>query len=113
MSRKVITEIGGQVIAEGYGNAGAQAAFMLEFKIKEQVYNIVWQVLPSATGNEKAAKIQAATMLYHDVKAKAMAASVLGQEVAFFSYALLPDGRQMSHGRLPGIVGVVPETDWR
>ena len=92
-AKKVIMDMGGEILADGFGSAGGRAAFMLAFKFKEQPYKVVWPVLPTYSGKELPAKRQAATMLYHDVKAKAMVASVLGFEVAFFSYMMLPDGR--------------------
>lgn len=100
-AKKVISEIGGSIQADAFGSSNGRAAYMIQFSIKGQNYKVVWPVLPSSSGNDKAAKIQAATLLYHDVKAKAMTASVLGAEVAFFSYALLPDGRMASEVVLP------------
>ena len=81
---------------------------MLAFKIKEQSYKVVWPVLPSYTTKDTAAKRQAATMLYHDVKAKAVTASVLGVEVAFFSYMMLPDGRVSSELAKPELADAFP-----
>ena len=48
-------------------------------------------------------------MLYHDVKAKAMTASVLGAEVAFFSYMMLPDGRVSSELASPELAEAFPK----
>lgn len=95
-TRKLIENLGGKVIAEGFGATDETSAYMMAFELKGQKYKVVWPVLPSATGKTLAAKRQAATLLYHDIKAKAMTASVLGTEVAFFSYMVLPDGRTAS-----------------
>lgn len=92
-TRKLIENLGGKVTAEGFGATDANAAFMMAFELNSRRYKVVWPVLPSATGKNSAAKRQAATLLYHDIKAKCMTASVLGTEVAFFSYQQLPDGR--------------------
>lgn len=70
-----------------------RAACMLEFSFGGERFRAVWPALPSRTGNERAALIQAATMLYHDIKAKAVSAKVHGVRAAFFQFLLLPDGR--------------------
>ena len=82
---------------------------MLAFKIKDQKYKVVWPVLPTYSGKEGSAKRQAATLLYHDVKAKAMTASVLGVEVAFFSYMMLPDGRVSNELAKPELAEAFPK----
>ena len=38
-------------------------------------------------------KPQAATFLYHDVKARCMVVKIKGPRVAFFEYLLLPNGQ--------------------
>lgn len=91
--RRIIESVDGSVAAEGFGSSQGRAAFMMAFQIGGNNFKVVWPVLPSRTGKASAAKIQAATLLYHDIKAKAMTASVLGVQVAFFSYMMLPDGR--------------------
>lgn len=108
-AKKVIMDLGGEILADGYGSDRNHAAFILAFKIKEHNYKVIWPVLPSHHKKELAAKIQAATMLYHDVKAKAMAASVLGTEVAFFSYMALPDGRIASELTNPELADAFPK----
>lgn len=94
--KKLIVELEGTIVAEGYGSVAEHAAYMLAFKMGGDNFKVVWPVLPSRTGKELAAKRQAATLLYHDIKAKAMTASVLGARAAFFSYMMLSDGRTAS-----------------
>ena len=108
-AKKVIEDMGGKILADGFGSTGEQAAFMLAFKFKEQKYKVVWPVLPSLSGKGAAAKRQAATLLYHDVKAKAMTASVLGFETAFFSYMMLPDGRVSAELAKPELADAFPK----
>jgi len=108
-AKRIIQDLGGEIIADAYGSSSGRAAFMLAFKIKGQNYKVVWPVLPSLTKKDGAAKRQAATMLYHDVKAKAMTASVLGIKVAFFSYMMLPDGRVSSELASPELSEVFPK----
>jgi len=108
-AKKVIQDMGGQILADGFGSANGRAAFMIAFKFKDQPYKVVWPVLPTYSGKEGAAKRQAATLLYHDVKAKAMTASVLGFETAFFAYMLLPDGRVSSELVKPELAEAFPK----
>lgn len=108
-AKKIILDIGGEILAEGFGSANGQSAFMLSFKFGEQQYKVVWPVLSTYSGKEVSAKRQAATLLYHDVKAKAMTASVLGFEAAFFSYMMLPDGRAASELAKPELMGIFPK----
>lgn len=108
-AKNVITGLGAEIVANGYGSAGGRSAFMLAFKMKGQSYKVVWPVLPTYCGKETSAKRQAATMLFHDVKAKAMTASVLGVEVAFFSYMMLPDGRVSSELAKPELAEAFPK----
>lgn len=93
MAKKLIREVDGEITAEGFGSIGTQAAYMLAFRINDDKFKVVFPVLYSRAGNTIAAKRQAATMLYHDIKAKCMVANVLGIKAAFFSYLMLPDGR--------------------
>jgi len=74
-----IAAAGGNVLGDAYGNFGSGSAFMLAFELGGQQYKITWPVLESRMGKHKAAKVQAATMLYHDVKSKSVAAKVLGR----------------------------------
>ena len=92
-TRKVVTDLGGSIEAEGYGSASGRAAYMLAFSLEEQRFKVIWPVLPTRSGGDRDARRQAATLLYHDIKAKAMTASVMGIRAAFFSYMALPDGR--------------------
>jgi len=107
-TKKLIESLGGKVTAEGFGATDANAAFMITFELNSRNYKVIWPVLPSVTGKNLAAKRQAATLLYHDIKAKCMTASVLGTEVAFFSYQQLPDGRVTSELANPELVNTFP-----
>lgn len=90
----LITENGGEFLGDVYGRDATtgREAFMVHFKAAGQEYKIVWPILPHEPGDRLAAKRQAATMIFHDVKAKMVAAQVLGFRVAFFGQLLLPDG---------------------
>lgn len=97
LSKKQIAELGGKVIAEGFGSDEAgRSAFMLGFQIGGDSYKIIWPVLPSKTSKTINARTQAATMLYHYVKSVCLYAVVVGARSAFFSHLMLADGRVAS-----------------
>jgi hypothetical protein len=106
----LIRGMGGEVLAEAFGNSNGRAAYMIDFRIGQDRYRIVWPVLPvRAKGNERAARVQAATMMYHDVKAKCLTASVMGTRAAFFNYVLLPDGRNVTQLSTPELLKASPD----
>jgi len=107
-AKKLIHEVDGEILAEGYGSMGNQAAYMLAFRVDEDEFKVTFPVLQSRTGKTPAAKRQAATMLYHDIKAKCMVASVMGTRAAFFSYLMLPDGRTASEVATPELAQNFP-----
>jgi hypothetical protein len=104
-----IKAAGGRVINEAFGSMDGRAAYMLEFTFGVDRFRAVWPVLISKTKNERAARIQAATMLYHDEKAKCMSAKVHGERAAFFQYAVLPDGRTAAQLSTPELVNLYPK----
>ena len=84
-----------QAVGEG---EGGREAYLLEFTLHDQRYKVVWPVLPLAASyrtdkNQEAARRQAATSLYHDVKARCVTAARYGSEMGFFQFRQLPDGR--------------------
>lgn len=110
MTAKELRRAGGRIMGEAYGNdlSTDRAAYMLQFELGGEAYKIVWPVLPSRSRNEKAARLQAATMLYHDTKARCVAARVLGPRAAFFTYLLLPDGRTAAQAATPELAAQLP-----
>ena len=110
-ARKIIEKLGGEITGEMFGRALGSAAFMLSFTIESESFRVVWPVLPTKKeSDERAAKVQAATMLYHDIKGKCLSAAVFGARVAFFSYLVLPDGRQASEAADAEISEMFPRT---
>ncbi len=108
-TKKLITDMGGAILTEAYGSANGRAAYMLALKIAGETYKVVWPVLPVYYGSKEIdARRQAATMLYHDIKAKCMTAAVLGARAAFFSYLELPDGRVASEAATPELASCFP-----
>jgi len=107
-AKRQIEEVGGAINADAYGSMGSQAAFMIAFSIDDDKFKVVFPVLNSKTGKSASAKRQAATMLYHDIKAKCIVASVLGTKAAFFSYWMMPDGRIASEVATPELIQTFP-----
>lgn len=93
--QRTITDAGGNVLDVGYGTREGKSAFMISFSIDEETYRVIWPVLPvKVKTHERAARIQAATLMYHDIKNRCLTALILGSKTAFFSYLMLEDGRQ-------------------
>lgn len=107
-TRKLIEGISGEILAEGFGATQEREAFMMSFAIGMDKFKVIWPVLPTRTNNKMASRRQAATLLYHDIKAKSMTASVLGADVAFFSYLMLQDGRVASELAMPELSEAFP-----
>ena len=105
----IITSIKGEILQQAFGTMQGRAAYLLVFKLGSDVFKVSFPVLPSKTGNMKAAKVQAATILYHDVKAKVVLAKVLGTRAAFFTYLMLPDGRSAAEATTPELVAQLPK----
>lgn len=91
-----IEALGGHVLAHAYGQdptTGA-SAYMMQFKIGEDDFKVVWPVLPVKDKKDQlTARRQTATLLYHDIKAKCLSATIKGARRAFFEYLRLPDGQ--------------------
>jgi len=106
-----IARTGGSVLAEAFGSEPqtGRAAYMLAFELGGDRFKIMWPVLQSKTGHKSAARIQAATALYHEVKAACVKAKFLGARAAFFAYWLLPDGRAASEMSAPELLEALPK----
>ncbi len=94
---KLIKSIGGVIDSQATitDHSTGRVGFMLSFNIGGDRYRIAWPSLPSKTGNDKAARVQAATLLYHDVKHKVVMAKIKGVKGAFLEYYMLPDGKSV------------------
>ncbi len=99
---------GGTVLSRGHGKAEGKEAYMLAFELEGQAYKVVWPVLDSRR-NKRAARIQAATLLHHDIKSKIVTAKVLGNRTAFFQYLVLSDGRTTAEVADPELMHMLPD----
>lgn len=108
-TKKQIENLGGKVEREAFGVADGKAAFMIVFSINEDHFKVVWPVLRSYKGDDKAAKIQAATALYHYTKSVCLYAVVVGHRQAFFSHLLVEDGRMVSQLSTQELLAKMPK----
>lgn len=108
-TERQIKAAGGKVTGEGIVRQGEQAAIMVAFELGGDAFRLVWPVLHSNSGNRRAAQIQAATALYHDIKARCVRAKFVGSRPAFIDALLLPDGRTVSEASLPELMQDVPQ----
>lgn len=107
-AEKEIKAVGGQVRAKAFARRDGRSAWMMEFVINGVTYRSIWPVLKSRTGNEKAAEIQAAVAMKHDIKAKCVAVKWLGAEQAFARERLLPNGRTVGEASSPELEEMLP-----
>lgn len=109
-TKSVLFRLGVKQVDEAFGSVNGRAAFMLAFESQGEKFRVCWPVLRvRKPEDEPAARIQAATLLYHDCKAKAVAASVLGLRTAFFAHVALPDGRTMADIATPLLAAQFPK----
>ncbi len=109
-AKREIAKAGGQVLGHGTltdGEAG-RTIFVLTFAFGMDRFKVEYPTLVSKAGNERAERIQAATMLYHDVKARCVSAKVLGYRAAFMSFLMLPGGRTVSQMAVPDLLEGLP-----
>ncbi len=110
-AKKEIVGISGQVIGSGHiiDDLTGKSGFMLAFTLVGENFQMKWPVLLSKTGNLKAARIQAATALYHEVKSACVKAKFLGAKGAFLAYLLLPDGKTALEASGSELVELLPQ----
>lgn len=92
-----------------FGTFNGQSGYVLAFTLGVDSFRVQWPVLKSRGNNIVAARRQAATMLFHDIKSKCVTARVFGPRTAFFQYLTLPDGRTAADLSSPELTGKLPE----
>jgi hypothetical protein len=92
-AKREIVSVGGTIVGEAFVMQQGAGAFMLAFDLDGDRYKILWRVLESKGGDATAAKRQAATALYHDVKNSCVKLRFAGARVAFADALIAPDGR--------------------
>lgn len=106
-----IKRVGGVIVGSAIvsDEIAGRYAFMLAFQLADDKFKIIWPVLKSKTGNLKAARIQAATALYHEVKASCVKVKFLGARSAFFAYLMLADGQTASEVSGNELAEILPQ----
>jgi hypothetical protein len=85
-------------------------AYCLAFELHRDRFQVKWPILrPRKQQDMPAAKRQAATMLYHDVKAACVKAKVFGARVAFLAHLQLANGRTAGELTNPELVASLPK----
>lgn len=84
-------------------------AFAIRFTIDGEPFAVKWPVLRARGGNQAAARIQAATALYHDVKACVVRAKFLGARAAFAAWLELPSGRTVAESTSEQLCEALPK----
>ncbi len=112
-AEKEIVKRGGHLTARALtsdADLGLEA-FHFVFDLDGDQYRLTWPVLPTQKADKQAAaRRQAATLLFHDVKAKCVSASVLGFRRAFHGQLYLPDmGKTVSELSDPEFMGALPK----
>lgn len=109
-AKNQIVKLGGKILSEGFGSQDGRSAYMLGFEIEGNRFRSIWAVLPTRIESDaRAAKIQAATMLYHDIKSKCISSTVKGPRAAFFEYLMLSDGRTAIEASDVELLAGIPE----
>ena len=88
-----VEDAGGEITERAIAMQYGREVVLLGFELDGDAFRLVWPVLEHESGDNQAAVRQAATMLYHDVKARCLAARVKGARWAFHAELMLPDGR--------------------
>lgn len=88
---------------------GGRTAHVVGFSLDGDSFKLVWPLLEHDPPEAEAALRQAATMLYHDVKSRCIAARVFGARWAFHAEWLLPDGRSIGQLTTPELLQELPQ----
>lgn len=108
LAKRQIEGLGGNVFAEAFGADAGRSAYILGFEIGGEKFKMVWPVIKSKSGDVSAERRQAATTLYHVVKAKCLDVVVRGPRVAFAGEWLLPNGRTMGEMTSEELMRAIP-----
>lgn len=109
-AKKLIADVGGRLLFENWPHdlERGLSAYMLAFEFDGDTYQVNWPVLPSRKGDTVAAKRQAATFVYHHVKALIKASQILGVRTVFAGHLRLSDGRTVGETPTPELARLLP-----
>lgn len=100
-----IKSIDGLIMAVASVQIDTRTGFMIHFKVGADEFRIEFAVLPcrkATDENRRAAKVQAATLLYHDIKHKVVMAKIKGARQSFAEHWLLPSGETLARAMEQG-----------
>ena len=104
-TEKMIIDISGDVHTRINGKSNGIEAIMFGFRIASDEFKLLWPVLPVKEEKDKAsAQRQAATMIWHDTKARINRIKIFGPKITFFDYLVLDNGKSVSE--IGGIIDV-------
>lgn len=100
---KLLRDLGADSVSDAFVSANdGRATFAIVFTFEGDTFRVVWPVMRIRNPkDESASRIQAATLLYHDCKAKAVSAKALGVRTAFIGQLLLKNGKTVQESQLP------------
>jgi hypothetical protein len=112
-AKREITSINGKVTGDGYmtDHENGRGAILITFVLDGTRYAAKWPVLPTrrkTEQDEEAAKVQAATALYHDIKNRVVSAKFRGAGFSFLNYQVLQTGQTVSEVADNGFVNRLP-----
>lgn len=108
-AEKLIEDYGGTVTHRATAREHGREVILMRFTFGADSFQSMWPVLESRTENRVAARRQAATMMHHDIKARAVRFRIFGARIAFFDFLVLPDGRPVAQVALPEIADALPK----
>lgn len=104
-TEKLIESVNGIIDTRIVGKSGGKEAIMFGFSIGSDHFKILWPVLPTKKETDKSAALrQAATMIYHDTKARLLRIKIFGPRVVFSDWLLLGNGKtiaELNSGDIP------------
>lgn len=91
-AKEELSKAGAKDVCEAMLSTPDRTTIGLAFRLNGETFRVVFPVLPRYyEGEDRAARIQAATLMYHDIKARCVSARVFGLRAAFIGN-LLVDG---------------------
>ena len=98
----ILAKFGAKEISEGFAASGAFSSYVILFRFGAEQFRIVWPVMKYRNPeDQKSARVQAATLMYHDCKSRAVTAKALGVRTAFIGQLLLADNKTVQESATP------------
>lgn len=96
-TEKLIEKVGGKVDTRIVGKSGGREGILFAFFLGPDQFKMSWPALPTKKPEDRSAALrQAATMIYHDTKARINRIEIFGAKVVFADWYLLPSGKTLA-----------------